>query len=414
MKRDLASMLSGAVMPGDDASAFVRAQLDSGEPQLPQYDPEAGWGALKGVGYMGASMLPGGGIADAAGQLGGPSLAQNVRDRNYGPAALQALGAGADFAGPLGIGAKGLAGLFGGAVKAAAGSKAIPAMILGGSALDRAMPGARQFATQLEQEGKSAQRILEETGLHKGADVSKVDPTAPDAWRGELSDHGMKLVRDPASPEMSRGVKLPEFVHHPDLFDANPGLANMDVIRHDGARSPYFAEPGVFHQLPQGGIVYRAEDAADLPEFLETIGHETNHASDYLSRLPAGGNERLIGNPRVQSALWDFANGLKPDDPLRKLYESLRLKGNPGQEAWGAGARELYFRQAGENAAYATGDRREFGPSLRRLMSIHDPSAGGYMRPIDEQIAVPQGFWKQFVERLQGRPSTAGDLFAGE
>lgn len=52
MKRDLGSMMAGAVMPGDRASAFVQSQLASGEPQFGTAEIATDqWGpAMRGIG----------------------------------------------------------------------------------------------------------------------------------------------------------------------------------------------------------------------------------------------------------------------------------------------------------------------------------------------------------------------------
>jgi hypothetical protein len=104
MKRDLGSMLAGAAVPGDGAHNFVQSQLNSGEPQLPQYDPSAGWHKGKELGLFAAGFAPGAGIAAASGNMpnadGGfePSAADDWRAGNYFSAAMKGLGAAGDAA----------------------------------------------------------------------------------------------------------------------------------------------------------------------------------------------------------------------------------------------------------------------------------------------------------------------------
>jgi hypothetical protein len=104
MKRDLGSMLAGAAVPGDGAHNFVQSQLNSGEPQLPQYDPSAGWHKGKELGLFAAGFAPGAGIAAASGNMpnadGGfdPSAADDWHAGNYFSAAMKGLGAAGDAA----------------------------------------------------------------------------------------------------------------------------------------------------------------------------------------------------------------------------------------------------------------------------------------------------------------------------
>ncbi len=112
MKRDLGSMLAGATMPGDGAHSFVQSQLNSGERQLPQYDPNAGMHTAKQLGLFGAGLLPGAGAADALGVMPdaeggtGMSMRENWGAGNYGTAAMQGLGLLGDAAyGVPGVGA---------------------------------------------------------------------------------------------------------------------------------------------------------------------------------------------------------------------------------------------------------------------------------------------------------------------
>jgi hypothetical protein len=72
------------------SQAFIHEGLKG---SAPQYDPEGGMKTAKEAGQLVAGMTTPGAIADAAGYLGGPSALQNVRDKNYGTAALQLAGA---------------------------------------------------------------------------------------------------------------------------------------------------------------------------------------------------------------------------------------------------------------------------------------------------------------------------------
>lgn len=139
-------MLSGAVMPGDGASAFVQSQLHSGEPQLPQSDFMGGVRTGVRAGQTAAGFMPGGGIADAAGYLGGPSIRQNIGDGNYGLASLQALGIGADALQASAPFTAGLGGLLGTAVKGSLIPKMAMAMVPAAKAGQRAAKNVKKTA----------------------------------------------------------------------------------------------------------------------------------------------------------------------------------------------------------------------------------------------------------------------------
>ena len=92
--------------PSSNASDFVAHQLRDDGRQLPQSDEKEGWRTGERLGLMGAAMAPGTGAMSAAGYYPSvdhasgfePSLRENVREGNYGTAALQGLGAAGDAA----------------------------------------------------------------------------------------------------------------------------------------------------------------------------------------------------------------------------------------------------------------------------------------------------------------------------
>lgn len=69
---------------------FLREQLAG---SAPQYDPQAGLETAKEAGRMAATMTTPGAIAEAAGYMGTPSALHNIREGNYGAAAMQVAGA---------------------------------------------------------------------------------------------------------------------------------------------------------------------------------------------------------------------------------------------------------------------------------------------------------------------------------
>lgn len=68
---------------------FLKQQLEG---SAPQYDPQGGFETAKGIAKTAATLTPPGAAAEAMGYMGEPSAWQNVKEGNYGTAALQAAG----------------------------------------------------------------------------------------------------------------------------------------------------------------------------------------------------------------------------------------------------------------------------------------------------------------------------------
>ena len=85
--------------PQPDAHSFVQQELNTGEKQVPQYDPDAGAKTATKAALTGYGMTNAGGVQDALGAMpdgeGGynPSLYDNIRKGNYADAGFQAMGA---------------------------------------------------------------------------------------------------------------------------------------------------------------------------------------------------------------------------------------------------------------------------------------------------------------------------------
>jgi hypothetical protein len=151
----------------DEASQakFIHKELEG---SAPQYDPEGGMKTAEEAGQLVASMTTPGAIADAAGYLGGPSALQNVRDKNYGTAALQVASA-IPGVGPL---AKA-----GGAAHLA--MSMIPKADIVEDALKLASrPLARETVSASDEAAKTLQKIPEGTSPNKIVDV-KSDGVPP-------------------------------------------------------------------------------------------------------------------------------------------------------------------------------------------------------------------------------------------
>jgi hypothetical protein len=175
--------------PQKDPSQFVQQELNTAEPQVKQYNPEAGMLTAKEAGLMAAGMAPGAGIASAAGQFptaeGGkePSLREDWNAGNYGSALLKALGAAGDVA--YGVPLAGPA--LGSAMKAPLAVKlatAIPAAARATGEVTRTAEPVAD-ALQLANQAKAYQRLTNPLGFYShGHEVANtLLPEGPRTWQ---------------------------------------------------------------------------------------------------------------------------------------------------------------------------------------------------------------------------------------
>ena len=239
MKRDLSSMLSGSVMPGDAAHNFINSQLNSGEPQLPQYDAQAGMRTAKKAALFGANLLPGAGTADALGAMpngdGGNelSLLDNWRKGNYGTAAMQ----GASVAGDAAYAVPGLGAMLAGALKAPLAAK----MAMAGAPMARGLVDAKiaqagladrvmeNWGSKHAFEAKNAAKV-EAMGDRASTSLGKTryEATSPTVFREMANTQGdeavLKAVRrgDHLKPDGLGG-----YIGAPRTIDSPQALGNL-------------------------------------------------------------------------------------------------------------------------------------------------------------------------------------------
>lgn len=98
----------GPAQPGDDSSRFVQEQLHSGEPQLPQSDPEGGMRTAKRLALDAYGLTDIGGAQEALGYMPKPeggyekSALQHAREGDYLTGGMLAMGAMVPGAGKVG------------------------------------------------------------------------------------------------------------------------------------------------------------------------------------------------------------------------------------------------------------------------------------------------------------------------
>jgi hypothetical protein len=155
---DIGSVMANAVkQPGGGAHAFVQQQLHSGEPQVPQYDPQGGANMVKNLAQRAFAMTDVGGVADAFGMLGQPSAMEQWRQGDRVGAGMTMLGAI-----PL-VGAVGRAG------------KAAKTVAKGTSVADMLSDAVK--AGHMPETGASSGRV---TSITNGVDLAPDRPRAKD------------------------------------------------------------------------------------------------------------------------------------------------------------------------------------------------------------------------------------------
>lgn len=359
--KDLASTLSGAVMPGDEASAFVRSQLNSGEPQLPQSDPNAGFQTAKGWGQFLAGLAPGGGIADAAGQLGAPSIRENWKQGNYGTAALQGLGVAGDAL----QGVPGLGTIMGAAVKAPAAAKMGMFLGAGAKIADKVKLAKAQ---QMFESGAAREAIWDATGWFKGVDGN---------WRFEIPD----------DKSFFKGVKdsktVGDALTHDELYKNYPAAADVALYYNPNSKA---RGNGTFmpHPLYKHGGAIELTGPTDAGS---TTLHELQHYIQEQEDFARGGMPEPIkkGNPG-----WDIYKqnpaitlpamtreqfvATLPDDPRISIpgswmkYQQALDKKNKSivKQAKAKASHEGYRRLAGEVESRTTQKRIDMPADERK------------------------------------------------
>jgi hypothetical protein len=193
-------LAEGGVPDEESQEAFLKKELEG---SAPQYDPEGGKETAKEAALIGASFLPGAGIADAAGYMGNPSLKENLQKSRYFDAALQGVGMIPEIGPTL---AKGAAGAYvlHKALKmtrpevAAAMDPSINRMFIGPNAR-KADLSQLSKAEELALHGSNKDKmrsITEQTGWHSAPmeyHATGVNEQEPLAWWSEISDKPSKM-----------------------------------------------------------------------------------------------------------------------------------------------------------------------------------------------------------------------------
>jgi hypothetical protein len=368
-----------------------------------------------------------GGVQDAAGLLGGPSLPENVRGGNYLDAALQGAGVlpvvGGVAKGLLGAGALYKAAKMGAPEIKAALDPSMTRVFAGKLAETADLP-ALEKAEGLLQGGAERGSVLTQTGWERGADNKP---------RFEISDHTSDLTpwaREQLEAGKIVGGPLSDVFNHPELFKAYSHLADLPVsleygkwhspsggydpktgtidLRTDtfeGINSPksillHEIQHAIQHKegFANGGSpsAFNQQDDAILARDMLQVRKEVERAFDENPDLKnnwTAGVNHVVGQYAdmdaldffpghyVQRMAADYETNASADlEKLRDVY-GLNRRTSPYS------GREVYDRLAGENEASNVQTRMNLTPAQRRLAQNRPWLTSRY--PVSEQIVLP-------------------------
>jgi hypothetical protein len=379
------------------------------------------------IGRLAYGLTNVGGVQDAAGLLGGPSLRENVSGGNYLDAALQGVGVlpvvGGVAKGLLGAGAMYKAAKMGAPeIKAALD----PSMtrVFAGKLARTADLSALEKAEGLFQGGAEPGSVLTQTGWLKGAENKP---------RFEISDHTADLTpwaKEQLEAGKIVGGPLSDAFIHPELFKAYPHLADLPVsleygrwhspsggydpktgtidFRTDTFDGPNSPKSILLHEIQHaiqhkegfanGGSpsAFNQQDDALLARDILQVRKEVERAfdenPDLKNNWTAGVNHvlnqyndmdalDLFPGPYVQRMAADYQTN--PSNALEKLRDVYGLDRRTSPYS----GREVYDRLAGENEASNVQTRMNLTPS-QRLSAQNRPWLTSRF-PVSEQIVLP-------------------------
>ena len=140
-------------------------------------------------------------------------------------------------------------------------------------------------AQELEAQGENAKTIWSETHLTRDGGG---------AWVQEINDHGAK-PRPDGDARGEKGGRLADYLEHPELYEAVPGIADINVklgMLPESEKGKYSSKKRMLHF---------AEDTFENKS-MSDIMHEVQHAIQNEQKLAAGGSRKLAYAALVSNA----------------------------------------------------------------------------------------------------------------
>ena len=138
---------------------------------------------------------------------------------------------------------------------------------------------------ELEAQGENAKTIWSETHLTRDGGG---------AWVREINDRGAKLYPN-GNARGEKGSRLADYLEHPELYEAEPGIADINVELGTLSES----EKGKYS--PQERTLRFTEDTFKNKS-MSDIMHEVQHAIQNEEELAAGGSRKLAYAALVSDA----------------------------------------------------------------------------------------------------------------
>ena len=208
-------------------------------------------------------------------------------------------------------------------------------------------------AQELEAQGENAKTIWSETHLTRDGGG---------AWVREINDRGAKLYPN-GNARGEKGSRLADYLEHPELYEAEPGIADINVELGTLSES----EKGKYS--PQERTLRFTEDTFKNKS-MSDIMHEVQHAIQNEEELATGGSRKLAYAALVSDAYEavkdtpEFQSLQTKEERLHYLEEAAaKQAGAPDIET---AATNGYVNLGGEKMArqtakrwYYTKDQRE-------------------------------------------------------
>jgi hypothetical protein len=197
-----------------------------------------------------------------------------------------------------------------------------------------------------EQRGRHPASLYKETGLWRGKDGQV---------RYEISDHNAELM-EPSDPDATI-TKLPEILHHPELYAAYPMLRGMNVIhsKSEGMGGGHFS-------MRDGTIVMG--DMPDMDTAKTVLLHEIQHAIQTIEGHAPGGSPDLVKQQLADHADQEMRDMLSYQPKMSQNQHLERYWG--GRNTWVAEATYLMSKlperdEAGRQAVFERAAKKAWG-----------------------------------------------------
>ena len=251
-------------------------------------------------------------------------------------------------------------------------------------------------AQELEAQGENAKTIWSETHLTRDGGG---------AWVQEINDHDAK-PRPDGDARGEKGGRLADYLEHPELYEAVPGIADIRVELEKLPRG----KRGIYS--PQKRTLRFAEDTFKNKS-MSDIMHEVQHAVQNEQKLAAGGSRKLAYAALVSDAYEavkdtpEFQSLQTKEERLHYLEEAAaKQAGAPDIET---AATNGYVNLGGEKMARQTAKRWYYTKDQREKTwpdvagNVLDKSVES-QRIVEtlERIGYTEDEIKSFMKNLEG------------